>query len=160
MAVAWHPYLWTTSRGATRRDIERVESALGLAFPLDYRELVMRRQGEVPRPGVFDVAQGSRTTSSVMGVLFHFLDEESAPDVYSYNLLESYRNRRHLLPDLVIPFSEDPAGNSIAFDFRKDANAPMVVFVDHEATDESSRIWPIAPNVSALLRELREDDEA
>ena len=95
----------------------------------------------------------------VMGVLFHFCEDKSKSSFYSYNILENYLNRRHILPLQVIPFSEDPGGNSIAFDFRESLDAPSIVFVDHEAIGEANWISFIAANFTEFLNMLYEDTD-
>ncbi len=156
-SVKWQPYLWKQSHPASLRDIERVETALELRFPKDYRVVAIQHQGEVPQQNLFDFVEKGQQTTSVMGVLFHFLEDKSEAGYYSYNLLENYRNRQHLLPAQIIPFSEDPAGNSIAFDFRKATKNPSIVFVNHEAIDEVNKIVEIATNFSEFQNFLYED---
>src|SRR5205814_2145735 len=136
---------------ASSTAIQQVETALQVRFPEDYREVVRQHQGEAPRQSLFDFLEHGQETTSVMGALFHFLDEASASGFYSYNLLQNYNNRRHLLPEGVIPFSEDSGGNSIAFDFRHSPDAPSVVFVNHEATEAEEQVLPIAPDFRAFL---------
>ncbi|MDB9317606.1 SMI1/KNR4 family protein [Nodularia spumigena] len=157
--IQWQSYLWEQSRPATLSDIERIETALRIHFPNDYRDVVMQHQGEIPQQNLFDFIENNDQTILVMGVLFHFLEDKSESGFYTYNILENYKNRRHLLPPQVIPFSEDPGGNCIAFDFRKTPDAPTIVFVDHEAVGEANWISYIAANFTEFLSLLYEDTD-
>jgi cell wall assembly regulator SMI1 len=156
-SIKWNSYLWQESRPAILRDIEHIETALGIHFPDDYRKVVMLHQGEIPQQNLFNFVENNEKTILVMSVLFHFLEDKSESGFYSYNVLENYHNRRHLLPPLVIPFSEDPGGNQIAFDFRKTPDAPTIVFVDHEEVGETNWVSCIASNFTEFLSMLHED---
>jgi len=157
--IEWQSYLWEQSRPASSSDIERVERELEVHFPDDYRPIAMEHQGEAPKQSLFDFLENGQQTTSVMGVLFHFLEDKSEAGYYSYNLLENYRNRQHLLPPQVIPFGEDPSGNSIAFDFRQASQKPTIVFVNHEAVEEANWVSEIAENFRAFLNLLYEDTD-
>jgi cell wall assembly regulator SMI1 len=155
--VRWQPYLWEQPRPASPFDIARVEASLGVRFPEDYRRAVMEHQGEVPHPNLFDFVEEGRKTTTVMGFLLHFLGD-AGEEERDYHILENYRARRNILPSGVVPFSQDPGGNPIAFDFRRSASRPTVVFVNHEAAGEGERVWPVAATFSELLGKLYSDD--
>jgi cell wall assembly regulator SMI1 len=157
--VRWQPYLWERSRPASPADIERVEAGLGVRFPEDYRRAVMEHQGEAPHPNLFDFVEEGKKTTTVMGPLFHFAEDAGDESLDSYNVLESYRARGNILPEGVIPFSEDPGGNPIAFDFRRSADSPPVVFVNHEAAGGDEGVWTVAASFSELLDKLYSDDD-
>lgn len=151
--------MWEENRPATLSDVERVETALGINFPDDYRTIVMLHQGEIPQQNLFDLIENNEKTILVMGVLFHFLEDKSESGFYSYNILETYLTRQHLLPPQVIPFSEDPGGNYIAFDFSKTPDIPTIVFVDHEAVGEENWVSYVAANFTEFLSLLYEDTD-
>lgn len=155
--LGWRPYHWDRPRPASPADVERVETALGIRFPEDYRRVVQEHQGEAPIPNLFDFEEKGRRTTSVMGPLLHFR-EDAGGTAESYHILRSWELRRDWLPPRVIPFSEDPGGNPIAFDFRRSADAPPVVFVDHESGGVA--IWPIAASFTEFLSSLYSEDEA
>lgn len=154
--IDWQPYLWERPRPARPEDIDRVEAELGVRFPEDYRAVLLAHQGEVPRPELFDFEENCRTTTTVMGPLFHVL-EGADTTAASYNIVESYRLRQDSLPPGIVPFSEDPGGNPIAFDFRRSAEAPTVVFVNHEAVGEAEYIWPVAGSFTEFLGLMHEE---
>ncbi|MFH7026390.1 MAG: SMI1/KNR4 family protein [Heteroscytonema crispum UTEX LB 1556] len=158
--IQWKSYLWEQSRPATLSGIKHAESVLGISFPDDYISVVMQHQGKIPKQALFDLIQNNHKTVLVMGVLLHFIEDKSDSGFYSYNILENYRNRRHLLPPQVIPFSEDPGGNMIAFDFRETPGAPSIVFVDHEAVGEAEWVLYIAASFKEFLSKLYEEASA
>lgn len=149
-AVTWRPTLWPTNHPADSDEVDAVADALGIVFPDDYRALVVSHQGESPEPNLFDYVEHGRATTGAMGVLFHFSPDEADPVVAGYHIL---RKRPDWLPGYLLPFSEDPGGNFIAFDFRPDGQPP-VVFVDHEADDEDRLVSFVAPSVETLVAML------
>jgi hypothetical protein len=124
-----------------------------VSFPPSYRQVVAEHQGMQPEPDLFDFVEDGEPTESVMGPLFHFLDGDDPSDLPDYHIVANYRLKRQALPARVIPFSQDPGGNAIAFDYRDHASEPAVVFVDHESDDDEG-IWPVAATFSDLLELL------
>jgi hypothetical protein len=151
--VTWVPGLWDKERPIQPDAIEGAEQALGIAFPKSYCLVAAEHQGMQPQPDRFDFVEDGEQTESVMGPLFHFLDTDDPNDLPDYHIVANYRLKRQALPAQVIPFSQDPGGNAIAFDYRKADAEPPVVFVDHEADDDNC-VWPIAATFSELLEQL------
>jgi cell wall assembly regulator SMI1 len=81
--IEWQSYLWEQSRSASSSDIERVERELEVYFPDDYRAIVIENQGKVPKQNLFDFLENGHKTTTVMGVLFHFLEDKSEAGYYS-----------------------------------------------------------------------------
>jgi hypothetical protein len=155
--VKWRNYLWQEPHPASAAAIAAAEKALGVRFPADYRKVVREHQGQVPQPSLFDFDEGGARTTGVMGPLFHFRPEKDAAAHAGYHLLEVHRKRQHLLPKGVVPFSEDPAGNLIAFDYRRSKSAPGVVFLNQERAGGEGWITPLAGSFSDFLGMLHED---
>jgi hypothetical protein len=151
--VSWVRGLWDDERPIPPDAIERAEHDLGIAFPRSYCLVAAEHQGMQPKPDRFDFVEDGEQTESVMGPLFHFLDTDDPNDLPDYHIVANYRLKRKALPAQVIPFSQDPGGNAIAFDYRKPGAEPPVVFVDHEADDDNC-VWPVAATFSQLLDEL------
>jgi hypothetical protein len=126
---------------------------LGVSFPTSYRQVVAVHQGMRPEPDLFDFEEDGEVTESVMGPLFHLLDSDDPGDLPDYHIVANYRLKQQALPPHIIPFSQDPGGNAIAFDYREPGGEPPVVFVDHEAADDNC-IWPVAGTFSDLLDHL------
>jgi cell wall assembly regulator SMI1 len=151
--IRWIPALWDGHRPVPDGALEEAERTLDVSFPVDYRMLVLEHQGHAPEPGAFDFVAGTAKDVSVMGPLFHLLDEDESGDLAGYGLVAQAQHR--WLPAGIVPICQDPAGNPIALDFRADrSEAQGVVFVEHEADAPADAVWPLASSLSALLARL------
>lgn len=157
--VKWEYYLWDDDRPASEADIKQVEGELGVRLPADYVAVVRSQQGKTPDPYRFDFVEGGRETGSSMGPLFHFMPPGKAGPYENYGVVQNLNLRREQLPPGVIPFSEDGSGNQIAFDYRADPDAPVVVFVNHEAEVQEEWISWLAATFTDFLEALYEDED-
>ncbi|MBM7647504.1 hypothetical protein JOC78_000425 [Bacillus ectoiniformans] len=110
--------------------IEKVGESLGVKFPHDYIECAKVNHGANVIPYRFDVEGIERA----FGTLLSY-DEES-----SDNLVEEYGNYRNTLPNDIIPFGVDPAGNLICFDYKGNTEEPTIVFWYHEGAWEKEML--------------------
>ncbi|MGG2093520.1 SMI1/KNR4 family protein [Bacillus sp. S13(2024)] len=114
----------------TREDVKNVEQELGINFPLDYIECVMKNNGAHVSPEVFEV-EGKR---KVFGTLLTYdMDDDE-------NIIEVFNDYKDTLPAELVPFAFDPAGNLICFDYKNDKNNPIVVFWEHEGAWEKEAL--------------------
>ncbi|CAG9612018.1 hypothetical protein BACCIP111899_01190 [Bacillus rhizoplanae] len=113
-----------------REDVKNVEQELGINFPLDYIECVMKNNGAHVSPEVFEV-EGKR---KVFGTLLTYdMDDDE-------NIIELFNDYKDTLPAELVPFAFDPAGNLICFDYKNDKNNPVVVFWEHENAGEKEML--------------------
>ena len=106
----------------TEEIIGKIGKSMGIKFPKDYIECAKVNHGANVIPYCFDVEGIER----VFGSLLSF--EEGSSDY----IVTDYNNYRATLPNGVIPFGIDPAGNLICFDYKNHADNPIVVFWEHE----------------------------
>jgi len=103
--------------------IQRVESQLGVKFPLDYINIVKEHNSSTPSPNTIDT---SRQRGKAFGELLDFnLDAEQ-------NIISLYDEIKNKIPKKVYPITMDPGGNFLCYDFRQGENNPIVVRWDHE----------------------------
>ncbi|PGZ98486.1 1,3-beta-glucan synthase regulator [Bacillus pseudomycoides] len=113
-----------------REDVKNVEQELGIKFPLDYIECVMKNNGAHVSPEVFEV-EGKRR---VFGTLLTYdMDDDE-------NIIEVFNDYKDTLPAELVPFAFDPAGNLICFDYKNNKNNPVVVFWEHENVGEKEML--------------------
>jgi cell wall assembly regulator SMI1 len=153
--IVWRPFVWTKSRTAKIGNLAAAEAILDVKFPDDYRRFVRLHQGQSPEPSEFDFQQEGNPNTSTVNVLLHFLEPEGNSDAAEYNIVQTNRNARDSLAPRLIAFAEDPAGNYLAFDFRRPATPPPVVFVDHERVGGPGWVSPVAATFTEFLRLLR-----
>ncbi len=132
------------------KTISNVETILGVKFPKDYIETVMKNDGGYPKPNRFDV----NDNEEVFNNLLSFDDED-----YS-NIINTYNDIKDRLVKKVIPFAEDPFGNMICFDYRN-SDKPVVVFWDNEKAfnDKDLAISYLCDTFTDLMLMLHESKE-
>ena len=92
-----------------------------------------------------------------MGTLFHFIEND--PQFESYNIYNNFLVYKDRVPEKVIPFSEDPGGFQIAFDFRNTPGDPPVVLVNSDANKPENYLIKIGDNFEAFLQNLLSDED-
>lgn len=126
----WRKLQWSNCRSVLgEEEIRRVEEALGVRFPEDYRDCVRHCHGGRPQPNEFlfeDPDIG--TMGSDLGILLSF-----DPDDIE-NIVDTYRRLSPFLPPSIIPFADDGGGDFMCFDFRS-PGPPSVVYWHHGEED-------------------------
>jgi len=130
--------------------IENTESILGIKFPNDYIEVIIKNNGGYPRPNSFNL----NGNEEVFNYLLSFDEEDCS------NIINTYNDTKDRLIEKIIPFAEDPFGNMICFDYRNN-NQPVVVFWEHETAfnDKEEAIKYICGTFSDLMSILHESRE-
>ncbi len=113
----------------TENDVLQYEKKLGVDFPQDYTNYLLRHSGEVidGSPMFPYLESYSGGNKGVLGVLFGVLPNEDD----DYDLLESFETYFGRIPNDLLPIGEDPGGNIICLGV-KDKRKAKVYFWDHE----------------------------
>ncbi|UED74384.1 SMI1/KNR4 family protein [Brevibacillus sp. DP1.3A] len=107
------------------KDIEEVETVLGVRFPKDFVECMLENHEGCPVPCVFDYGD-------VEGKVFNTFYSLSS-EVGSYYILTAFEDIKDYVPDGLIPIGYDAGGGNICFDYSNGKQSePIIVFVDHE----------------------------
>jgi len=109
---------------------KKIGDDLGFNFPKDYISCVAINNGANVEPDLFNVGKREK----VFGTLLSY-DKDN--DEFIVDVYNSYRNT---LPNGVVPFAFDPAGNLICFDYKDHEGNPIVVFWEHENAGEKEMI--------------------
>lgn len=150
MIREWKNYIWEDTKSASDEDIKRAEEELRVKFPDDYKNIVKKNQGMTPDPNALKVGK-KRTT--VFNMLMHFSDD---PEFRTDNILYNNNLLKDFLPEKVVVFADTPGGDFFAFDYRKNSDFPLIVFVSHEESPENA-IIPMAHSFSELLELLSDE---
>lgn len=105
--------------------INAIENQLGVSFPEDYREFLLKFQGGYPIQTDFYLNDPHKSMVAV-GVFLSTKQERAADYLLYTKSLLSDR-----LPMLVIPIAIDPGGDYICLDFRRGVK-PVVLYWHHE----------------------------
>lgn len=120
---------WKYGDGVVKRKlVEEVEKCLRVSLPEDYKECVIVNQGASPSHYIFDTVEGEER---VFGALLKINNYNS-----DTNIIEIYEDYKDTLPNELIAFGIDPAGNLICFDYKDHNSNPIVVFWEHENAGE------------------------
>lgn len=126
--------------------ISKVEQSFGIEFPLDYKKCIIKYNGGSPDPDAFKFKDDG---TGQFGYLLSFTREPNIEKVYGL-IAED-------LPEKVIPFAIDFAGNKLCFDYRGNKQSPSIVFYDHEEEGEDA-IELICNTFTELLETLHDDE--
>ena len=110
--------------------VEKIGNDLGFKLPKDYISCVAINNGANVEPELSNV--GNR--EKVFGTLLSY-DKDN--DEFIVDVYNSYRGT---LPNGLVPFAFDPAGNLICFDYKDHEDSPIVVFWEHENAGEKEML--------------------
>lgn len=131
-------------------EIGKAEKAMGVKFPKDYVECAKTNHQGHPSPDKFDCEKRK-------GLVFNYLYSLKEGDSdYIVDVYKSYQDGR--MEKGLVPFADDPGGDEICFDYRKDKNNPSVVYWDHEIAfdDPEGAISYVCDSFSDLIEKLYE----
>lgn len=110
--------------------VKKTGSELGYELPEDYIECVALNNGANVEPDLFHVG----TIEKVFGTLLSY-DQDN--DEYIVDVFNSYKAA---LPNGLVPFAFDPAGNLLCFDYKNHESNPVIVFWEHENAWEKEMV--------------------
>lgn len=141
--------------------IEELEKFIGLSFPSQYKEHLLRFNGGKCSPNVFSFIENGKTTDSCIDWFLAIYDGE-----YD-NLrkeIEMVKIEEKRMPRQMLPIAHDPGGNLICISCGND-DYGMIYFwnhekeVDYEMANDSdySNLYLIAKNFDEFMEQLKED---
>lgn len=117
-----------TETQLTVSQIEKVEKKVGLDFPAEYRNHLLKHNGGQCEPNEFDFLENGKATSSVIDWFLAIYDGE-------YDNLEDYINTYKIeqkrMPSRILPIAHDPGENLICISCEG-VDVGRVYFWDHE----------------------------
>ena len=124
--MSWQDIAWVDCQGEIGdAEVRKVEQALGIAFPDDYRACVKRCHGGRPRDNNFSFTDPTvGRMESCLGILLSF--SEGDPE----NILETHRRLLPFLPHGIVPIADDGGGDFICFQYSG-GDRPSVVYWHH-----------------------------
>ena len=128
--------------------IKEIGLQFGFQLPQDYIDCVKINGGASVLPEEFKVGDVERC----FGILFSF-DVES-----SEYIVKKYEIYKPTLPQEVFPIANDPAGNLICLDYKKNTEKPIVVFWEHENPGEKEMLMRLQGLSAAQVEELAREN--
>lgn len=112
----------------TSSQIEKVERIVGLDFPTEYRNHLLKYNGGQCDPNEFNFLENGKTTSSNVDWFLAIYDGE-------YDNLEDYINTYKIeqkrMPSRILPIAHDPGGNLVCISCEG-FDVGQIYFWDHE----------------------------
>jgi hypothetical protein len=132
--------------GADPKELERTQKKIGVFFPKEYVEIVLKCDGGDPENAAFKVMYGNN---------FIFLSIGSLLKINKSNLLNKYLDPPEFFPEGLVGFGVNGGGDYICFDYRQGKHLlnPPIVFWDHEG-DEGEDVYFVANNFKEFLEKL------
>jgi hypothetical protein len=137
--------------------IEAVEKFVGLSFPKEYKEHLLRYNGGRCSPSVFNFVENGEETSSAVDWFFSIYDGEYDNLVDYINI---YKKDKERLPVRMLPIAHDSGGNLVCISCSG-ADEGKVFFWDHEKedlpgilNDEYANMYLVANSFTQFLNEL------
>jgi hypothetical protein len=139
--------------GADPKELEKTQKKIGVIFPREYIEIVLKCDGGDPENTNFKVKKGDSIFYESIGGLLKINKDK-------YSLLNEYLNPPELLPKGLVAFGEDGGGNLTCFDYRQGIHLldPPIVFWDHEECEDEN-IYFVANNFKEFLEKLEPDSD-
>jgi cell wall assembly regulator SMI1 len=143
--------------------IEKIEQYVGLAFPQQYKEHLLKYNGGQCKPNVFEfITNTGKLDSSIINWFLAIYDGkyDNLKECIEIFKIEEKRMPRHILP-----IADDPGGNMICIS-TSGADEGYIYFWDHEqevdysVSDDSdySNLFLIAKSFNEFLNGLKDSD--
>lgn len=117
-----------TETQLTDSQIKKIEKKVGLDFPAEYRNHLLKYNGGQCEPNEFDFLENGKVTSSNIDWFLAIYDGE-------YDNLEDYINTYKIeqkrMPSRILPIAHDPGGNLICISCEG-LDVGRVYFWDHD----------------------------
>lgn len=153
-----------TEENITLSQIEEIEQYVGLIFPQQYKEHLLKHNGGRCEPNVFEfITDTGKLNSSCINWFLAIYDG-------NYDNLkgaiESYKIEEKRMPIHILPIADDPGGNAICIS-TSGADEGYIYFWDHEQevdytiSDDSdySNLFFIAKSFNEFLSSLKTIEE-
>jgi len=130
--------------------VERVEAALGVALPLDYREFARVHQGGTPLESDFAIEDPRQRQASVG--MFLTMALHGSDSVVGLRAILGDR-----LPATVVPVAADGGGDFVCLDLRAGSRAGVICW-HHEREGLADEFTVIAPTFTEFVAKLYRPD--
>jgi hypothetical protein len=139
--------------------IEEVEKSVGLIFPNEYKDHLIKYNGGQCNPNAFSFFENGKKTESCIDWFLAIYDGEY-DNLTKY--ITMYKIDEKRLPSHILPIAHDPGGNLICISCGSKDNG-AIYFWDHEnevdykasTDDDYSNLYYIANILSDFLKNLK-----
>jgi hypothetical protein len=142
-----------TEKEINLKDINAIEEFIGLVFPNEYKEHLLKYNGGQCYPNVFKFIENDYKSDSMID---WFLAIYDGKDDNLKEYIKIYKIDQNRLPKHILPISHDPGGNLICISCgEKDYG--FIYFWDHEKEDlDSDTNLPTLNNLYFVANSLNE----
>ena len=141
--------------------IEEIEIYVGLTFPAEYKEHLLKYNGGQCNPNVFKFNENGNWTESCVDWFLAIYDGE-----YDNlrNYIQTYKLEEKRLPINLLPIAHDPGGNLICISCHKDDLGHIYFWnhedeVDYKTSNDMnySNLYLVAKSFREFIDGLKED---
>ena len=135
------------------KELDKVETQLGIVLPYDLRQHLLRFNGGTPKPDYF---QSDDDYYQVRGFFSVKYGIGGNPEL---TFEKSYQRLANNIPDGLIPFADDAAGNLFCYSVNKET-MHTIFFWEHEFYDDDDQgLRKLAPNLHDFLNGFAQDPD-
>jgi len=151
--------IFKTEKKLTIEEVEKIEREIGLIFPMEYKEHLLKYNGGKCEPNEFSFFENGVLETSAIDWFLAIYDGDGDNLLEYINILKIEEKR---IPNSLIPIATDDCGNIICISCEgKDCGS--VYFWDHEkeidynSEDDSnwSNLYLISPSFNEFIKNLR-----
>jgi hypothetical protein len=150
-------------KAITPKEIEEIEYYIGLRFPEEYREHLLKFNGGQCVPNVFHFLENGKDSSSCVNWFLGIYDGKYDSLKKDIDILKVEEKR---MPSHMLPIADDPGGNMICISCGA-SDYGYVYFWDHESEvdytvsgdDDYSNLYLIAKSFNEFLNGLTSFEE-
>lgn len=148
-----------TEKAIGSEEVDRVEKKVGLTFPNEYREHLLKHNGGQCSPNSFSFLEnGTESMSCIDWFLAIYDGEYDSLEKY----IDIYKTHDKRLPSHILPIAHDPGGNLICISCGS-SDRGSIYFWDHEKEvnystsrdDDYSNLLLIAGSFNGFLNGLK-----
>ena len=135
--------------------LSRVAKSLGFVFPPEVFEHYLSFNGGVPERCCFPVDDSYVILHDIYPI-GHGLS--NPPDETFEAVCQDIRNERHLVPEYLIPFGDDPGGDFFCFSVLQGEEGIIYLYRNEYFDDASRAIRRLAPSIKHFFGSMRNED--
>ena len=135
------------------KELDEVEALLGIILPHDLRSHFLKYNGGKPKPEYFQVDDDFYMVRGFFSVKYGIAGD---PDL---TFEKSYQRLSNHIPEGLIPFADDAAGNLFCYSVNKES-MHNIFFWEHEFYDDDDQgLRKLAPNLHVFLNGFAQDPD-
>ena len=140
-------------RSISESELNKIASEIGLEFPADYKDFLLKYNGGSPEPDAIPIKEHEEEVGTIQ--LFFGIDRE----IESSCLKWVYDELKDRIPDSYLPIACSDTGDIFCLVLSKNQYGSVVFWdaIDETSKDSLDNVYEVADSFTQLLELLFED---